>query len=377
MKNKLQLIVIGDNSVLESVYQAFSNPNTQQENINPPMDGSKDHANLLTNAKFTVDGKEINYDIIKYEDFIQVQNDNRPHWSAEYLTVVVCIDEKRRNWEETRFYQTINHINKKRTEKKPYNIIPMIITNDKKTSDLQDNQVYKFLKTSKFYYLCRDIIVINSNNPNYCQHLSSTLDITLATPIYNEVLKCIEHLYKLELILNNNEIYKDNMDNISKVLKNSLISITKARAFNVQEEFQSFLKPPSKTDYKKDSVTAHLLKTTEKFYSNATQTLRDYFKYNRNKLSNDFFYIKQKLDASEKPTKTYAGRIFLNILCSIAAIFASLSIVGIPLVYYTLSQNSRYHNNYLKFFATNEIDEKRASIVKIEDEINNIALKAH
>ncbi len=110
---------------------------------------------------------------------------------------------------------------------------------------------------------------------------------------------------------------------------------------------------------------------------NTINTLKEHFNRSREKLNAAFVRLKDDLNQRGYCNETYTGRIFLNVLCSIAAIFVSLTIVGLPFVYYALSQNSRYHNNCLKFFATNNIDAVRASIVILEDEMNRTVLKAH
>lgn len=352
LREELELIVIGDDQVRDNVYNSMRS-SVQERNREarevpfPSIFNENDKTISLgsgTHATFTLGDKRIEYGIHKYTNHVDSLNSfsASPYLLKEYLTVVVCINANETGLSIDRFNTKINQLKNIRGNK-PFNIIPMIITNNSDAHNTDAHNTDQIGALKKTYpQLCRNIIVIDSNdlnNPEYTQHLCMTLNITLATSLYNEVQNCIKLLHELD---------------------------------------QSPTETPAPFDMAPILNILHpALSMIGSTHINTMDSLRAYFNDNRENLQAAFGHLKNDLNHLGVRNQTYVGRIFLNILCSIAAIFASLTIVGIPFVYYALSQNSRYHNNCLKFFATNNIDADRASIVKVEDEMNRTVLRAH
>ena len=363
MKAELELIVIGDDHVRDNVYSSVSSSVQERKRkaleVPFPSLRHNDMAISLgsaTHAEFTLANKQIRYGAHEYTNHKGSLNSNRtsPYLLKKYFTVVVCINASETGLELDRFDATINELKAIRGNQ-PFNIIPMVIDNHK-SAQLNPNQAYSQLKATH-PQLCRDVIVIDPNdlnNPEYTQHLSMILDISMATSFYSEVQNCIELLNKLEQSLANTPVKP---------------GVTAGYLLNgVHDPFDvapilNILKP-----------SLHMIGSAD---VNTMDKLKAYFNRNRENLNAAFVQLKDELNQRGDCNQTYISRIFLNIVCSIAAIFASLTIVGIPFVYYALSQNSRYHNNCLKFFATNNIDADRASIVKVEDDMNRTVLSAH
>lgn len=358
MKEKLELIVIGDDTVRETIFNTFSTSpqerNRAAHNIPFPSNPANEAIDIngSTSATFTLNDKPIRYGIHEYTNHPNALNSDRnnPYLLKEYLSVVVCIDATETGLDRNRFNAKINQLKNIRGNQ-PFNIILIsIITN--RSKQFYFDVILVALKET-YPELCRNAIYIyqnDLNNPEYTQHLSATLNITLATPIYNEVQNCITLLHKLE-------------NNLAETPKSTRLCALGTPAPFDMNPILNILQP-----------ALSIIGTAD---ANAMDSLRAYFDQNRDNLQTAFDHLKYDLDLRGVRTQTYISRIFLNVLCSIAAIFASLTIVGIPFVYYALSQNSRYHNNCLKFFATNNIDTDRASIVKVEDEMNRTVLKAH
>lgn len=359
MREELELIVIGDDQVRDNVYNSMRSSVQERKRKArevpfPSIIHENDKAISLgsgTHATFKLSDKQIEYGIHEYTNHVDSLNSDRtsPYLLKEYLTVVVCINANETGLSLDRFNTKINQLKNIRGNK-PFNIIPMIITNN---SDAHNTDEIGALKET-YPQLCRNIIVIDSNdlnNPEYTQHLCMTLNITLATSFYNEVQNCIKLLHELD-------------QSLTETPKSTqLISYGTPAPFDVAP-ILNILHPALSMIGSADI--------------NTMDSLRAYFNDNRENLQAAFAHLKNDLNHRGVRNQTYVSRIFLNILCSIAAIFASLTIVGFPfVVYYALSRNSRYHNNCLKFFATNNIDADRASIVKVEDEMNRTVLKAH
>lgn len=363
MRADLELIVIGDDQARENVYSSVSSSvHERKRNAKNRFPSLPDNDSFPaislgrgTYAEFTLANKQIRYGIHEYTNHVNSLNSARtsPYLSKEYLTVIVCINANTTDLELNRFDTMINQLKHIRSNY-PFNIIPMVIGN--KSAQPSPNEAYSHLKATH-PQLCRDAIVIDPddlNNLDYTQHLSMILDISMATSFYNEVQNCIELLNKLEQSLAKTPVKPGGTAGYS--LNGTQNPFDVAPILNI-------LKP-----------SLQMIGSAE---VNTMDTLKTYFNSKRENLNSAFVQLKNDLNQRGDCNQTYISRIFLNILCSIATIFASLTIVGIPFVYYALSQNSRYHNNCLKFFATNNIDADRASIVKVEDEMNRTVLRAH
>lgn len=356
MREELELIVIGDDHVRDNVYSSVSSSVQERKRkaheVPFPSFRSNDTAISLgcsTSAKFTLADKQISYGVHEYTNHKGSLNSDRtsPYLLKKYLTIIVCINADKTGLGLDRFDDRINQLKAIRNNQ-PFNIIPMIIANNGRTQR-NPNEAYSHLKANH-PQLCRNAIVVDPNdlnNPEYTQHLSTTIDITLATPVYNEIQNCIQLLSNLEQNQNLVGILGRTSQPITSHVRRILDILT-----------------PS----------LHVIGTND---TKTIATLRSYFTEKREDIETALTLLKDELDSYGVRNQTYISGIFLNILCSIAAILASLTIVGIPFVYYALSQNSRYHNNCLKFFATNNIDADRAGIVKVEDEMNRTVLKAH
>jgi len=359
MREELELIVIGDDHVRDNVYSSVSSSVQESKRkaheVPFPSFRSNDTAISLgssTSAKFTLADKQISYGVHEYTNHKGSLNSDRtsPYLLKKYLTIVVCINADETGLGLDRFDDRINQLKAIRNNQ-PFNIIPMIIANNGSTQR-NPNEAYSHLKATH-PQLCRNAIVVDPNdlnNPEYTQHLSMILDISMATSVYCEVNNCIELLNKLEQSLSQTPV------------KPGVTSNGAHDPFDVTP-ILNILKP-----------SLNMIGSAD---ANTMDTLKTYFNRNRENLNTAFVQLKDDLNQRGDRNQTYIGGIFLNVLCSIAAVFASLTIVGIPFVYYALSQNSRYHNNCLKFFATNNIDADRASIVKVEDEMNRTVLSAH
>lgn len=357
MKEKLELIVIGDDTVRETIFNTFSTSpqerNRAAYNIPFPSIPANEAIDVggSTSATFTLNDKPIRYGIHEYTNHPNALNYDRnsPYLLKEYLSVVVCIDASETGLDRERFNSKINQLINIRNNQ-PFNIIPM---NIKTNNSAQENFDVMYALKETFPQLYKGTIFTHSNdlnNPEYTQHLSTTLNITLATPIYNEVQNCIKLLHELG-------------NSLADTPKSTgLLAIGVPAPFDVNPILNT-LQP-----------ALSIIGTAE---INAMDSLRAHFDQERNNIQTAFAHLKFDLAIRGVRTQTYKGGIFLNILCSIAAIFVSLTLVGIPLVYYALSQNLRYHNHWLKFFATNNVDAERAKIVKVEDEMNRTVLRAH
>lgn len=319
MREELALIVIGDEPVRDNIYSSVSRSVQERKRK----------------------AREVPFPSCNNNDMtISLGSSTHAEFTQEYLTVVVCINANETGLDFDRFDARINQLKATRGNQY-FNIIPVVIDNHGNTQ-LNSNDTGLHLKAT-YPQLCRNAVVIDSNdlnNPEYTRHFNIILDATLATPLYNEVTKCMRLLSGL----------RHNLGEITGTLTPHVTLI-----YILMHSFNIFGKDDIRT----------------------MDALRSYFNQNKEKIKQAFDAYRDRLDTYGVLNETYIGGMFLNLFCSIAAIFATLTIVGIPFVYYGLSQNARYHNNYCKFFATNNVDANRASIAKVEDEMNRTVLSAH
>lgn len=356
MKERLELIVIGDDSVRKNVYKSIS-LSVQERKFRanqtsfPLIPVSNDQQPILlessTSATFTLDNKQISYGVHEYtnNNYSLGNSQDEPYLLNKNLTVVVCIDaHATTNSDHTKFNNLIDELKNIR-KNKFFNIIPVMINNDQMPDHIYATLTEQELKKN-YTHLCRKLISIKQDevdNPEYTAHLSRILDISMATSVYNEVETCINLLNEFRESLNKRHIKQATAYNTPVAFDVAPIVNILKNSFNINND-----------------------------KLNTMDSLREYFKSYRELLNGNFVLLKNKLNKHGVHNQVYTSGIFLNVLCSIAAIFASLTIIGIPFVYNMLSKNMKYHNNYLKFFATNNIDEDRASIAKVEDKTERL-----
>jgi hypothetical protein len=360
MKEDLELVIIGDSLVKGKVYESFgrfkANYSDEDQSWRPLL-------GRRVNAEFILDNNTISYGVYEYKHATIPGPEegeyalNRPFLLKEHLSVVVCIDGNTPDLDIGRFDEFLLQISAIRSLK-PFNIIPMIISTQR-VGYYTQSEIYQHF-TINHPQLVKNVVVVGSHeldNPNYTTHLSIALDASLTTPFYNEMQNCIQLLNTLEQhLVSINVPVTPHIPTILNILRHSLGIIGIDDSINMDT-----LRDPSFTRYTKTK-----------------DLLRNYFNENRQNLQSTFDNLRNDLDTNGIRSNTYIGGMILNVFCSIlfsiAAIFAILTIVGIPLVSHILSQNLRYHNHSLKFFATNNIDVERAHVAKAEDQINRTVL---
>lgn len=360
MSESLVLIVIGDNNVRDDIYNSFSHsaPVHESDTI---LSSNEAH------AIFILRDKQVEYDIHKYTNDVRSLTSSGNETSQvllkEYLTVVVCIDEDENETtlKANRFDFSIEQLRRIRGNK-GFNIIPIISKHfpDHKPASYNRNIIDLHLSNT-YPLLYRNALIIDKNdleNQKITPHLDVILDVTLATPVYNEIRNCIQLVHTLETQL-------------------AGIPPIKFVGSGCQRDY---CPPDGLSEPIQATGILAILKQSLNIIGSSDcitkEAVKAYLNRRRVQLSNEFEKLKDELNNIGVRDQTYAFNIFLNILCSIAAIFVSLTIVGFLPVCYVLYQNSKYHNNCLKFFPTNNIDSERANIVKVEDEVTHTLLRA-
>lgn len=333
MRDQLELVVIGDDDVRHLVYRSLSR--SVQEKYNKALhsfnrnNDAAVHLSESTHAEFTLTDRKIHYGIHEYTNARNSLRSPSSYLQRDNLTIVVCINAIGFHLADERFDEKINQLKTIRNHK-PFNIIRMMVTTHNYTFDCETLHSHLWTTHSP---LCRGIITVNSNeleDPESIQHLSIVLSASLATPFYTEVQNCIKQLKELNVSLQGTDILSTPRVLLADFLDQSL----------------------------------QIMGDGEISTQNA---LRTHFDQNRAQIQIAFTSLRDSLATQGVYHQTYYRNIALNILCSMAAIVACLTIIGAFFIAHALKQNMRYHNNYCKFFATNDVDEKRAMIAKLED----------
>lgn len=362
VENNLELIVIGDLSASSQIHNYLLYINQNSANFRSSHDVEyTTREYLIENKKFKVCLTHFLTDVKSNdgkEDKSDYQTIGKPYLANKNLSVVVCFENKESinnaNVDQAEIKlppQTLKKLNEliknisNIRRNRSFNIIFVTIDESKLTKS--DTSNYENSIKEKYTQLYIKHITTNKSdlaNPNL---LKKILNISMATSVYNEINNCVALLNDLKSISFQEEI------NNNQITDTKVVVIDEIK--NIQNILLEALKPIGEEHtYTKDSLTA-------------------YINNNLTSLINSLLEIKNKLDESGDPQETYKINKFLNVLCSITAVVAFLTIVGIPFVCHALSKNMKYYNDGFKFFATNDIDKSRADVVNIEDKLNELA----
>lgn len=316
MNRQFEIILVGDKSIRDNTSKSLTE-NTKNNRILIDDSSCKINIHNLENIN------REQFELLKLKE----------------LTILVCIDPD--NLELNKLIKEISHsINY--IEFKAIHIIPLIL--DRPFPNFEPEKIYDQLRNN-FCHICRKNILIDPHQltaNNYNAHLQTIFNTAFSGNIHVRLLgssRLVSSLFNPNISHDSAaekeyaSRFRSGLNLISKTLKPSII----------QPKGNPYLKP---NDLKK------LLNKIQ------------------HKLEKQFSDLKNMINTKGIPSEYYIRGIFLNIICTIAAILVALTRIEIPYVYNKLSQNLQNHNSYFKFYPTNNIDIDRLMLIEVEKEIN-------